>query len=767
MTTVSLAVADTGVVEKPSGLIGVRVAQSFRASSVAAGRWHTCVVTETSGAKCWGNNQHAQLGDGTTTSRTMPVDVSGLSSGVVAVAAGWYHTCALTQTGRVKCWGRVWGNQPVDVPGLSDGVVAIAAGSDHTCALTVSGGVKCWGSNYYGQLGDGTTVDRTTPVEVSGMSSGVAAIAAGSAHTCGLMEGGGVKCWGDNYYGQLGDGTSIMRTTPVDVNGLSSGVVAIAAGGHRDGHTCAVMDAGRGGGVKCWGRNMYGQLGDGSKIDRWTPVDVVGLRGDGIVVATGGWHTCALLDTIQGRGVQCWGANWYGQLGDGTRIDRWMPVDVNGLSRGVVAIALGGGDYASGHTCAVVEDGQVQCWGANWYGQLGDGATTIRSVPVEVAGMSTGVGAVATGGFQSAGHTCAIAEGGGVRCWGDNQFGQLGDDTTLDRWKAVDVTGLSSGVTAVAAGDSFSCALTEGGGVKCWGHNMYGQLGDGTTIDRTAPVDVIGLSSGVVAIAAGGAHTCAVTEDRALKCWGRNYHGQLGDGTTEDRWTPVDVIGLSSDISGIALGNQHSCAVIVGGGAKCWGSNVYGQLGDGTRIDRTTPVDVLGLSSGVASIAAGGDNAYSYGHSCAVTEVGGVKCWGSNEYGQLGDGTTLDQLTPVEVNGLTSGVAQVSAGWHHSCALTQSGGVKCWGDNELSQLGDGTNIERWTPVDVAGLTNGVAEVAAGSSHTCALMDQSQGAGVKCWGHNHYGQLGVNPGWIPVDVVGFGGGFLRYLPIIVR
>jgi alpha-tubulin suppressor-like RCC1 family protein len=229
----------------------------------------------------------------------------------------------------------------------------------------------------------------------------------------------------------------------------------------------------------------------------------------------------------------------------------------------------------------------------------------------------------------------------------------------------------------------------------------------------------------------------------------------------------VDVIGLSSDISGIALGNQHSCAVIVGGGAKCWGSNVYGQLGDGTRIDRTTPVDVLGLSSGVASIAAGGDNAYSYGHSCAVTEVGGVKCWGSNEYGQLGDGTTLDQLTPVEVNGLTSGVAQVSAGWHHSCALTQSGGVKCWGDNELSQLGDGTNIERWTPVDVAGLTNGVAEVAAGSSHTCALMDQSQGAGVKCWGHNHYGQLGVNPGWIPVDVVGFGGGFLRYLPIIVR
>ena len=163
-------------------------------------------------------------------------------------------------------------------------------------------------------------------------------------------------------------------------------------------------------------------------------------------------------------------------------------------------------------------------------------------------------------------------------------------------------------ITAIAAGGSHTCALTAAGGVKCWGDNSNGQLGDGTTDHRLIPVDVVGLGSGVSAIAAGGDYTCAVTGAGGVKCWGDNFYGQLGDGTTFDRWTPVDVAGLSSGVSAIAAGGRHSCALSGAGQVKCWGNNIVGQLGDGTTTNRSAPADVVGLDSGSNAIAAGGSH---------------------------------------------------------------------------------------------------------------------------------------------------------------
>jgi alpha-tubulin suppressor-like RCC1 family protein len=644
-------------------------------AQVAVGREHTCALTTGGGVKCWGANLSGQLGDGTTIQRTTPVDVSGLTSGVSAIAVG----------------------------------------GSHTCAVTTGGGVKCWGSNGSGQLGDGTTTQRLTPVDVSGLTSGVSTVAAGGVHTCAVTTGGGVKCWGFNSNGQLGDGSTTQRTTPVDVSGLTSGIGAIATGGS---HTCALATSG---GLKCWGINSSGQIGDGTVTQRLTPVDVSGLTSGVSTVAAGGFHTCAR--TTSG-GLKCWGSNAGGQLGDGTTIQRTTPVDVSGLTSGVSAIAAGGN-----HTCAVTTGGGVKCWGFNGNGQLGDGTTTQQATPVDVSGLTSGVSAIAAGQF----HTCALTTGGGVTCWGLNRNGQLGDGTTAPRLTPVDVSGLTSGVSAIAAGLAHTCAVTTGGGVKCWGFNGTGQLGDGTVNLRVTPVDVSGLTSGVSAIAAGLAHTCAVTTGGGVKCWGLNGNGQLGDGTTTQRTTPVDISGLTSGVSAIAAGGSHTCALTTVGGVKCWGSNSNGQLGDGTTTQRTSPVDISGLTSGVSAIAAG------QFHTCALTTGGGVKCWGMNGNGQLGDGTTSQRTTPVDVSGLTSGVSTIAAGRDHTCALTTGGGVKCWGFNSNGQLGDGTTSQRTAPVDVSGLGSGVSAIAAGGSHTCAL---TTGGGAKCWGSHQDGQLGI-------------------------
>jgi alpha-tubulin suppressor-like RCC1 family protein len=240
------------------------------------------------------------------------------------------------------------------------------------------------------------------------------------------------------------------------------------------------------------------------------------------------------------------------------------------------------------------------------------------------------------------------------------------------------------------------CALTTAGAVWCCGDNVYGDLGNGSTISSSVPVAVTGLSSPVRAVTAGWYHTCALTTAGAVSCWGDNSNGKLGNGSNVSSDVPVAVMGLSLGVQGIAAGAGHTCALTAAGGVQCWGANSAGELGNGSTTDSWTPVDAMGLSSGIQAITVGSS------HSCALTTAGAVSCWGFNQFGQVGNGSTTDSHVPVAVAGLLSGIQAISAGDGHTCALAAGGRIQCWGSNDLGNLGNGTNTDSSVPVEVSG-----------------------------------------------------------------
>jgi len=698
---------------------------------IDAGEGHSCALISDGTVRCWGKNNYGQLGDGTNENREIPVQVKGLE-GIQMLATGWGHTCAISHDGAVWCWGynqngelgngtTIHSSLPVLVKGLSGPVKALSVGDDHSCIITETGDVQCWGYNRSGQLGDGTTLNRNSAVNVVGVSR-ASKLAAGWEHTCAIIYGSSVTCWGSNEYGQLGKATeeeNMPLRIILDELGHEAGryVGAIAASG---GHTCALLFDGD---VWCWGNNRYGQLGDGTTENRDTPVQILQLGGMRSLTA-GGNHTCAIDENGQ---MLCWGWNHYGQLGVEDRSQQTVPVAVDWLPGDVVDMGLGWQ-----HTCVVLETGEIACWGANDYGQVWNDWQSPQSA--DGCGQTKVYKPLDSGGF----HSCAITEDGRTVCWGSNDLGQLGIGTRNPSAAPVVVESLGRNAVSVATGGNQSCALLTDGKMMCWGANFSGELGDGTLLDRMEPALVDGLLDEVTAIAAGGGHTCAalaegvvcwgadnnnqrssysdkgdviglqgcmqdiaslydhtcaVSSEGAVYCWGLNDHGQLGDSTTTPKHKAVEVIGLDFGMVRVATGFAHSCALSSDGRVQCWGDNTWGQLGDGTTESRLTPVKVDQGIERATSIAAG------FNHTCYLSTSGRVKCWGKGVNGQLGNGTTGTQTIPMEVKGLED-VLHIEAGESHTCAILADGTIMCWGSNDKGQLGAGVETSGSNPVPI-------------------------------------------------------------------
>ena len=368
-------------------------------------------------------------------------------------------------------------------------------------------------------------------------------------------------------------------------------------------------------------------------------------------------------------------------------------------------------------SCALTSAGAAKCWGLNQYGELGDGTTIARNTPVDVVGLGSGVAAIST----SFNNTCAIVTGGGVKCWGYNGQRELGDGSTTTSNVPVDVVGLGAPAVSISTGTEQECVVTDTGGAKCWGDNAVGELGNGSTTPAGGPVAVSGLGSGVAQVAAGDRYSCALTTLGAVKCWGLNTYGELGDSTTTDSSSPVDVTGLGSGVTAISAGDDQASALMASGTVKCWGRNQWGQLGDGTHVDASTPVDVTALGSGVVAVSSGSEA------TCAITGAGALECWGHNNWGQLGDGPSGNSDAPVGVVGLGSGVAAVSVGSSHTCALTVSAAMLCWGFDYDGQLGNGASSAMTLPTRVFGLDSGMAQVDAGAHHSSAISAETRSA----------------------------------------
>jgi alpha-tubulin suppressor-like RCC1 family protein len=386
-----------------------------------------------------------------------------------------------------------------------------------------------------GAAGADDTSDGAVGPEAATVDGAVAsgtkatAVVVGARHACALTAAGTVFCWGDNSDGQLGDGTTDQRNAPVAVTGLANPVVAIAAG---DQHTCALDSTGA---VMCWGSNGSDALGDGSSAAmRSKPGPVPGLTGV-TAIGAGGSSTCALTAS----GAECWGANGFGQLGDGTSMNRSMPVATMGLVGGAFAGAYSLAPSAD-HTCIIASNGSVECAGDDTNGALGNGGNV--SVPSFVSsGVTNSATAVASGIAVS----CALTSDGSVQCWGFGGDGELGNGDIGTSEMPVPVSNLTA-VTSIAVGFHHACAVAAGA-VSCWGDlavaSLDAGLDDGGAASESTPVPITGISDTVTAVAAGGG-TCALTTAGAVLCWGDNTYGQIGDGTTDPRPTPVAVIGF-------------------------------------------------------------------------------------------------------------------------------------------------------------------------------------------------------------------------------
>lgn len=674
--------------------------------SIGAGGEHTCAFVERYGFSCWGHNKDRQLGHDDSRQSWSPtkVSLSGPFDRVSALDGGVSHTCLLADNGYVYCWGdnrsfqvnySILGDT-ASITRMEDvwGVAQIALGATHTCARTMNGIVYCWGNNDYGLLG--------APASFFNYHYGLVAeyvatdLVAGHWHNCYADSSGDVYCWGNNEFGQLNHEGLNSISSPALVQGVARSVM-LSAGAY---HTCSLSVSGE---VHCWGANHYGQLGRGDAASAPGIAKVVALNGV-VELTSGAFHSCA---RVQEGDVYCWGNASSGQLGyvedDGQSYMGW-PKKVAGLPSPAKALSAG-----NAHTCALLDDNSIHCWGANSGGQLGRGNSSFYTEPVDVDGVEF-ASAVYSGDYRS----CVLNDAS-LYCWGERIFDVDGVHPLAPN-STPKAHALGARVRAASIGEHHSCAVTEAGAVWCWGANNNYQLGDGTKTSQGAPKRVEGLAA-ARQVAVNDLASCALLEDGAVYCWGYLNAAIPYEGQAHHAMQPTLIPALQG-VKQLALGYEHGLALTHDDRVLGWGKTA-GQLGNVHMVLRVpTP---LPLPEFVEEIVAAGDK------SCVRTAQGQVYCWGywSGFY-------IVSEPVVIDVGQ----AKQIALGWRRGCAVNALGEVYCWGEGGFGVASPtGFDIE---PRKIPGLNEKAVSVSAGTDHACAVLESGR---AKCWGLGDAGRLG--------------------------
>lgn len=609
-------------------------------NAVAVGGGNICAIRDDRTLWCWGGNSVGQVGDGTMIYRPQPVQISSSSSPWETVDVGDDHSCAITSSGELWCWGRNLGgilgdgtttdsNVPVRI-GQGTTWSRVALGTLHSCAISAGRELWCWGSNQFGQFGDLSAAGSLVPVKVS--SALWKSVDTQLLSTCAIRDDDALLCAGRNNLGQLGIGTADAVPhgfTALPAAPWVSVVVGLAA-------TCAIRNDRS---LWCWGSGRHGLLGQGDVTDHASPVQVAGS-----------WDEVALgmTDVVCARSddsYACWGWNNNSALGIGRFVDKPVPVQISTAAWTAVE--------AGEDTCAIRSDGSLWCWG----GDEEDHPTQVGSATTWTQLSSFGK------------HTCGLQSSGGLWCWGSNGHGQLGDGTTTSTTLPVRVG--TATWTSVGAGSHHTCGIQTDGSFWCWGSNARFVLGTETVASSSSPLRV-GLDSDWVSVTAGYEHTCGTRSNGTAWCWGSNSSYQLGVGSLPSGSSTPLRVGTYNTWSRILAGQYHTCGLHSDGRLGCWGSN------GGTGPIGMQP-DVL-LGGTWSSFTVGTQC------TCALRTDGTRWCWGA---GAFGDGFTTSQAADPMQIGTSTDWAQVSAGYGHACALRAGNTLWCWGVNLYGAVGAG------------------------------------------------------------------------------
>lgn len=595
----------------------------------------------------------------------------------------------------------------------------VATGGAHSCAIAADGSLWCWGDNSDDQLGlgPGAPSEVATPTQVTTPAGATWTAISVAAHaSCGLLSDGSLWCWGGNDDGEVGNGTTQPVPQPVEINAGPWSAVSTGAT-----HTCAILAAG--GSTRCWGYNGHGELGVGDTTNRTTPTQLAGAT-HFQAIAAGGEHTCGI--SAPDGALWCWGDRFYGAL--------WLGPQAGSITAPMQANATGWKTITAGDdfTCGIDVLGELWCWGANGYDQLAAGVPTATSEPFKIGadGEWDDVAAGATS-------TCATSQGQ-LWCWGNNTMAQAGVGSitpVLDT--QTEIATAQAPWAAVAPGAYHTCAIDQAGQLWCFGDGARGMLGNGVT-SATLPVE---LDQSWRAASAHGDSTCALGVNGAIACWGDDGAYQLGDGQRQPRATP-EQLANTGPWSQVAVGDTHACARTTGAAPElwCWGVNDDGEIGNGTMTSQRTPIAVVSSTTSPTSAQAA---VTGMAHTCVLDGTGAPWCWGRNNFGEVGDGTTTDRAVPQHVV-LARASTAIAAGQEHTCALlsdiasSNQSQLQCWGDNMSGQLGDdGNEMAASKPVTIA--LPPLLTIAAGGYSTCAIDVTNVG---YCWGANGHGELGT-------------------------